>query len=202
MPNWCNNNLVITGDDLTKFKAMLNGKPFTFGAFFPTPKELTDTVSGQVADEGDARAKHEAQQKANVEKYGHADWYSWNIANWGVKWDVDAEINHDTTSRMEISFDSAWAPPLTAIAQIGKMCPTLTFTLEYFECGMVFAGRYIVRGGEVTTDDSTESTKSDLWQEIAVGTFGYEPYEDDEEDADDEEDDIPDIAPSNEPKQL
>jgi hypothetical protein len=105
--------------------------------FLPTPKELVDTVSGFMSE--DKRADHEAQQAANIAKHGYKDWYDWNIANWGTKWDVNLDsVNRVDANTVEASFESAWSPPTTAYEQLME----LGFEIEamYFEPGMAFAG--------------------------------------------------------------
>ncbi len=178
MPNWCNNYLKVEGD-LTKFNAVLGDKSFSIGAFIPTPKELVDTVADG--------SKH----PENVAKYGADNWYDWNVANWGTKWDVDSETKEQSDTVAAFAFDSAWAPPTKAIAAISKLYPDLKFTLEYFEGGMMFCGIATAEAGELD-DDCTEDTNSDLWETVAVGSFGYEPWEEEEDGHDDE------AAPSDE----
>jgi len=105
--------------------------------FFPTPQDLLDTVAGFPGE--DKREAHEAQMKRNLEKYGYKDWYDWNVANWGTKWDVDLEdpelLDPNTVSAW---FDSAWAPPVNAYEKLIE----LGFYIKayYNECGMGFCG--------------------------------------------------------------
>lgn len=172
MPNWCNNRLSVAGD-LTKFNAALAGKSFSINAFIPTPAELVETVSPNPDPKSEASL-------ALVKKFGHDNWYDWNVANWGTKWDVEAETIEQTEGHAVFSFDSAWAPPTAAIVAVSALYPDLKFTLEYFEMGMMFAGVALIENGEVE-DNCTEDEESDLWEQVAVGTFGYEPYEEDSE---------------------
>jgi hypothetical protein len=100
----------------------------------------------------DKRAAHEAQQAANVEKYGYATWYDYNVNEWGTKWDVGGDdglmemINPNT---LQASFESAWAPPVAAYE---KLC-ALGFIIKAFydEPGMAFCG--MVTGDEDGFDD-------------------------------------------------
>ena len=68
MPNWCNNTVEISHEDPAKIQAL--AQALKEGQFcqhvIPTPKELTDTVSGFMGE--DQREAHEAQQKSNMEK--------------------------------------------------------------------------------------------------------------------------------------
>ncbi len=139
MPNWCNNSLTLTHSDPAMIERVLKGKDGLLMEFLPTPKELTETVAGFLGE--DKREAHEAQQRANIEKYGYKDWYDWNVANWGTKWDFNLEnVERQDANTVTAAFDSAWAPPIDAYV---KLC-ALGFEIEafYYEPGMQFAGKF------------------------------------------------------------
>jgi hypothetical protein len=121
--------------------------------FIPVPTDLTDTVSGTMAE--DQREAHEAQQEANVEKYGYANWYDFCVNEWGTKWDFGSGdgINDVAKNSLTVYFESAWSPPIRAYEKLTD----LGFTVEatYHEPGMAFVGswedgndEYIEYGGE------------------------------------------------------
>jgi len=125
------------------YKAMCAGE--FLQEFFPCPQALRDTVSGFMGE--DKRAAHEAQMADNIAKHGYKDWYDWQVANWGTKWDIggdDGLIQKLDANTMQASFDSAWAPPVTAYE---KLC-ALGFEIKayYDEPGMCFCG--VVTGDE------------------------------------------------------
>ena len=72
MPNWCNNNITITGPNkvIDKIEKIVKDETGKSGQllnyFYPMPKELEDT-------EG-------LSKKPN--------WYDWRVDNWSTKWDV------------------------------------------------------------------------------------------------------------------
>ena len=146
MPNWCYNGLTINGDagEIAKFREWLNGEQLTLQKIKPMPDELSDTVSP--TPKGD-----EEKAKLLAEKYGATSWYDWHINNWGTKWDVEMqESDHDTTNTGIVYwFDSAWSPPVKAIAALGKLFPNLSLRLTYREDGMQFAGVTTVNGEDV-----------------------------------------------------
>jgi hypothetical protein len=109
-----------------------------FSELIPCPQELTETVSGSVGE--DKRAEHEAQQKANVEKYGYPNWYDFCVNEWGTKWDVGADGNpaQDIPGGLMLGFDSAWSPPIGAYEKLIGM--GFTIRAMYYEPGMAFAG--------------------------------------------------------------
>lgn len=141
MPNWCNNSVTLKHKDPAMIerahKALADGK--FLQEFFPCPQDLIDTVAGFPGE--DKREAHEAQVKSNLEKYGYANWYDWNVANWGTKWDIggdDGLIQKLDANTLEASFDSAWAPPTQAYEKLIE----LGFYIKayYDEPGMAFCG--------------------------------------------------------------
>ena len=144
MPNWCNNAVVISHPDQSKLEALAaatrEGKFCEF--ICPVPQELVETVAGS-KPEGPERDAHEAQQKANLEKYGYAHWYDFCVNEWGTKWGVEPYEPEDAVvkdGKLEFGFDSAWAPPLGIYERLVEQ----GFDVKgyYFESGMGFCGRW------------------------------------------------------------
>jgi hypothetical protein len=118
---------------------VLKGKDGLLMEFLPTPQELLDTVAGSVGE--GKQAAHEAQQAANIEKYGYKDWYDWNVNNWGTKWDFALDsVERTDDNTVVASFESAWSPPTTAYERLME----LGFEIEafYYEPGMGFVGKW------------------------------------------------------------
>jgi hypothetical protein len=140
MPNWCNNSVEIYHTDPAMIERVRKG--FNDGGLLsellPCPQELTETVSGSMGE--DKRAEHEAQQAANVEKYGYANWYDFCVNEWGTKWDVGADGNpaQDIPGGLMLGFESAWSPPIGAYEKLTEM--GFTIRAMYYEPGMAFAG--------------------------------------------------------------
>ena len=77
------------------------------------------------------------------------DWYSWNVRNWGTKWDVaihnddeypettiEIDITDDETMENDLlcyRFNTAWSPPEPVIAELARQYPNTTITLSYEE---------------------------------------------------------------------
>ena len=101
----------------------------------------------------------EEGQKAldNERKYGHKDWYDWSISNWGTKWDACSEssIREENESLLEVSFDTAWAPPTAWLQKVTEKYKRLKFTMKYSEEGMGFQGKAFAIHGEME-DNSWE----------------------------------------------
>ena len=140
MPNWCNNNIIIKGPK-NKLKDLESAaREGTFcNHLLPMPKVLEGTEAN-----GSKRPKIRKLTGAN-------DWYDWRVANWGTKWDIDAYDGSIKTSQellgkdngnaeLSFGFDSAWAPPLNAIADYLEKNEDVSMKLWYYEPGCDFGG--------------------------------------------------------------
>jgi len=115
MPNWNSNFLSITSDDVelmakVKSAAESSSEDGFFHALFPRP--LTED----------------------------GDWYSWNVNNWGTKWDTGVNIIDQSDNEIVLSFDTAWSPPIGFYAFLEEM--GYEVDAYYYEPGMCFAGHY------------------------------------------------------------
>jgi len=133
MPNWCNNTLELEHEDpamIERASAAMKRGEFLH-EFIPVPKELSEATANFSTNE------------ALVAKYGYSSWYDFCVANWGTKWDVGGDDYGSPTvteggRKMIAGFDSAWAPPTTAMERLVDM--GFTVKLYYYEPGMCFAG--------------------------------------------------------------
>ena len=161
MPNLCTNNLLVTGDEkeVKRFhNAITKGEMKDYEQFrildnlLPTPKELQDTPKGSFG-ESDKQKQKEEQNKANIAKFGYADWYDWNCANYGSKWsDYEGVINDYKAGSLDVVFMSAWSPITQGIIHVSKQFPKLNFLLTYEEGGMAFLGGSAIKAGELLND--------------------------------------------------
>ena len=180
MPNWCNNNIEITGP-IDKIKALWDAAQAEDGgllnAMVPMPVELKDTVKGS---NGDA-----------------VNWYDWSVTNWGTKWDVGLEgieytDNGDGTATISGYFDSAWSPPIEAYNRFLEANEDCSLTGSYYEMGCDFAGFYDNGDDEYLENlhdeyDLPEDEQSDLFKRLDEEYALSEQF--DQYDEDDEEDD-------------
>ena len=70
-------------------------------------------------------------------------WFHWNNTNWGTKWDVNAksvEIEYEDEEQLEVSFDTAWAPPEPICYRLREMFEDLHISWFYNEPDMELAG--------------------------------------------------------------
>jgi len=158
MPNWCSNRVEITGpaDDADHLRELMTTaeSSFDFNAIIPMPVEYDNT---SVSDE------------VRELKYGHPDWYSWALENWGTKWNSDQAQWLSTAEPQEpdlvhvVYFDTAWGPPFPIIFALSERFPSLILRLSYCEPDLRFGGFVSVKAGEVLANRETECG----WQEVS-----------------------------------
>ena len=161
MPNWCYTNMEIRGDgeDLDKFVADMDyntlhksGESPQLNHFWPVPEELNVT-SGFFGknDDGTPSEKQlemDAIYAVNREKYGHQDWYSWSIENYGTKWGVcRPEFDRVSETVIQVNFETAWSPADGLIRRISEMYPELLFACSYTEESDAFMGWEVFQNG-------------------------------------------------------
>ena len=147
MPNWCNNNITITGpnkiiDKIDKIVAEEGSEGNLLQYFYPMPKELNDTTSPAP----NQTAKEKKIVKARKLEFGADSWYDWRVNNWSTKWDVNEfygirriELGIDE-SEISFGFDSAWAPPIGAYENFLNENSNVSIKASYYEGGCDFMG--------------------------------------------------------------
>ena len=189
MPNWCSNELDITGpqEDLDRFRdAAVGERPtyakehdinlpisdddedrhevLSFHALVPIPEEILE-------------AGYNGKNNALVQS-GHGA----ETTLWGVKWGACGEITrYIGNTSLSYSFETAWGPPCRLIQTVAPQYPTLRFHINYMEEGMCFKGDYVQKGEKILLDHSSEVVYSDI-----VGMYGKE-YADEYYNFDEEE---------------
>ena len=148
MPNYCNNNIVITGPNsvIDKIEKIAKGdKGDLLQYFYPMPKALLDTTAPL---QKDATKEEKAKANENLKKYGYDNWYDWRVENWGTKWDImefyninRKEIGEDE-SEISLGFDTAWAPALGAYERFIDKNSNCSLKAYYYEPGCDFMGEW------------------------------------------------------------
>ena len=141
MPNWCNNSVEIYHKDPAMIERVREA--FNKGAllqeFIPVPGDL-QIVAGSVGAKGSPEQNElELKEEFNRITHGYATWYDFCVNEWGTKWDVGGDNPaQDIPGGLMLGFDSAWAPPTTAMERLTEM--GFGVKLYYYEPGMCFAG--------------------------------------------------------------
>ena len=158
MPNWCDNQVTITGsksviDKIEKIANEEKGAGGLLNFFQPMPKELRDTTADGSED------------KKLLEKYGYSDWYGWACDNWGTKWDISEFYGVDRDGdTISFAFSSAWSPPIGAYEQFlidNKDCSLKAY---YYEGGCDFMGVWEDGVDDCYAPGDYKST-DDFWQD-------------------------------------
>jgi hypothetical protein len=169
MPNWCHNNMEITGsiDEITRFKqtcirTVFEGEQaqLDFKAIIPMPDFP--------ADDGATRPA----------------WLEWACKHWGTKWNAcHFHVIRDEPDRYECVFNTAWSPPIGVWEKLGAMFPALDFSLNGHEPNMDFAFRGTIRGGKLellnvpviweTVDPKTGETISGTMEDVEAVLGGH-----------------------------
>ncbi len=108
------------------------------------------------------------------------DWYSWQINNWGTKWDVGADMGTDKEERYGLkatrvdnevccSFDSAWSPPVGLYDELVDLGYDVKAT--YWEPGMAFCGIWDNGADHYVDYQSKEMIPVALWNEFGMEEF-------------------------------
>ena len=186
MPNWCNNTLILKHKDssmIVRARDAFN-RGELLNEFIPVPICLTETIAGRAGPDGSPeQIALEQSIQDNLNAYNYKDWYSFCVAEWGTKWDVGGEgcdpIEDDGT--LTLSFDSAWAPPLAAMAEFQRQ--GFEVKLYYYESGMCFAGIFDEEGddyyelGDMSSDEVASNIPTELDEMFCISEQMAE-YED------------------------
>ena len=148
MPNWVYNGLTIEGnpDSVNKLVEQMN-QPFTRNeTLYPSPIfsfwNIIKPTDLEAYDNQPDRTLPIAEQL----KFEGDDWYSWNVRNWGTKWDVavssdekypdtyiEGPVANGDNSVVYYRFNTAWGVAEPALAELSSQYPDLLFTLGYEE---------------------------------------------------------------------
>ena len=171
MPNWCDNQITITGPNsvIDQIEKIVSDEKDTDGLlnfFHPMPKELDGTTSPS-----------SSADKPQPMVEGFDCWYDWRVEKWSTKWEVcefygvdkqaDALIGHSTIS---FGFSSAWAPPIGAYEQFLEDNDNCSLKAYYYEGGCDFMGEWDNGSDDCYAPSDYKST-DDFWQDGVGSTL-------------------------------
>ena len=186
MPNWCNNNLHVTGPekDIKLFKAAACAPEQTYNDYRshegrwkihddirlkaisqylpePGPTVVFSFHGLYPVPEDYRRFPYDCNRAREIgELVGEPrtqGGYSWEIENWGCKWGAaESYLNHVEPTYLSYAFDTAWAPPLEFLETVSSKWPTLSFEIDYAEPGMGFEGTAVYEGGVEVSHEQRE----------------------------------------------
>ena len=173
MPNWCDNQITITGPNsvIDKIEKIVKEEKEDNGLlnfFHPMPKQLEGTTSPS-----------SSADKPQPMVEGFDNWYDWRNANWGTKWElcefygVDRQYHSEQNegeSTITFGFDSAWAPPINAYEQFLRDNEDCSLKAWYYEGGCDFMGKWD-NGSDNCYTPSDYKSDSDFWNDGVGSTL-------------------------------
>jgi len=161
MPNWCENNVEITGskEEIKALREWMGN--FDFNKIIPMPQELlAHSAPAKIISETEYleqekedkeikkgspfpfRGITENIQKDLIKKYGFDNWYEWAVDAWGTKWGIDEDQSNIIWKDTSVSacLTTAWCAPDGIYNAITNKFPDLEITWHYSEPGMCFSG--------------------------------------------------------------
>jgi len=191
MPNWCSNQIIITGDydTLVQLKSVCEAGEGLLQAIRPMPEALRGTSSPTpLPGQGNYKGPQPIVD-------GHDNWYDWAAANWGTKWDPEVHLefidNEDGTAEIQGWFDSAWSPPIEAFQSLAQDWDSCFIELLYEESGMCFVGCWSSEGADDFFEygGCTSETINDIIPKYLVEEFSLDERLDEAEQMEREYDD-------------
>lgn len=174
MPNWCDNVVTITGDKekIAEILKIIGEReasrkfdvPGFLGYCVPEPDYSTTPVA-RTYPEIDAKHANSEEEKEKAIKneptIREDSWWDWRVQNWGTKWEVDdISISQSSDTCINLSFVSAWSPPIDALDKLLEQDGIEQIVAHYYEPGMSFAGAYY--SGENKEIDLSALTEEDF----------------------------------------
>lgn len=155
MPNWCNNNLTLSGPP-DQVRAILNAVRSSDGGD-ADKLTLTKFMPQPVDEAGEL-----------------IDGVSWQYDTWGTKWgdcdtDIITEDYTDNVGSGSITYATAWGPASGLIKEVSRLHPNVTIDVEYEEPGMNFFGIEQYLNGEVVHEDHHEYNFNDGFIKLTDG---------------------------------
>jgi hypothetical protein len=176
MPNWVYNTVSITGSPelVEQVREMLaqpyetNHKEFAINDDGTQGYKHTKGVHESkfsfwnIQSPTDLDAYYGEEAKTDLDNFAESykkamaesnHWYEWNCREWGCKWDasnVELQEPYEANGKLTIGyrFDTAWSPPLEAIAKLSQQYPDLIIEIDYEE-EQGWGGNWVFDKGEI-----------------------------------------------------
>jgi hypothetical protein len=140
MPNWVYNGLTVEGprSSVLKLKEQV-GKPISVPNLdWETNEIKIETNDNPIFSYWNIIAPTDLDTYPMQQSANGNDWYKWNQANWGTKWDASSvnlqdEAPNGESYAIHYTFESPWGIPDEALINLSSQYPDLLFTLTYEE---------------------------------------------------------------------
>ena len=103
--------------------------------------ELTESERNWGISRGITQEMHDDFKQ----RFGHSDWYGWQVANWGTKWNATDSIEFGDG----IEFNTAWSTPFELLVKLSLKYPEVTINVRYADEDFGHnVGEYTLLNGE------------------------------------------------------
>jgi hypothetical protein len=159
MPNWFYFTIEVDGtnEDVQEFVQNVKGsakfdtedREFDFNHFIPQPDNIFRENIG-------------SDKKEELDAQGVPNWYDWNNANWGTKWNASCDDVIDDINGGMYSYNlrTAWSDPRPVLERMIEMYPHLNFLITGEEESNAY-GIYINSAENVFLEEEPQSIDPD-----------------------------------------
>jgi len=132
MPNWVYNHVTITGTEeaIANVKEFLGKKNFMTG-----DEEIQFNFANLVSIPEDKLEEYNTIHGfQDGEQVGHTEfnWYEWNCANWGCKWNASDITENTFPDSIEYWFTTPWSVPEPVIDALAKYAKGKRIAFEWY----------------------------------------------------------------------
>lgn len=183
MPNWFYFSLQVSGkkEEVEAFvenvkgteKYETEGREFDFNHFIPQPDNIFRENIG-------------SDKKKELDAIGVPNWYDWNNANWGTKWNANVEDEYSDGNAHRYEMATAWAFPTPVIEAMIEKYPNLDFDITGEEEGGAY-GVLIDTANKVWLEEEPSQVDEHTGREVYFND-GVWKYEDDGSEVPDQDD--------------
>jgi len=187
MPNHVTNFLTFKGkqEQIDELINKVKGKEdvIDFNSFYPMPKELRNTTSpANIVTEEEYLKEQEKPDNLYksitkdmsdklIEKYGHNNWYSWALDNWGTKWNCYDSCEFDNG----FQFLTAWSTPYKAICKLSELFPEVEMNVRFYDEDFGSnVGEYTLLNGELIYENCPDYSEESI--RLAIDISGGDYY--------------------------
>ena len=126
----------------------------------------------------------ESLSTADQARHPNRNWYDWNRARWGTKWNGYRGSLESVAggSEVVIRFQTAWSVPEPVLAELSFLFPELTFKAEFIDEGWNFAGVQHYQQGRKIGQDAVACDRGDpTFVNLYESVYGDAPPSDEDE---------------------
>lgn len=166
MPNHVTHKLTFAEDKAEAiFAACCPDGKFDFNMLVPKPPHMYH---------GDLGSEDAKDFKCN--------WMSWQIENWGTKWNAYAQTCGIEDGKAFIKFDTAWSVPYPVMAAFANRF-NVPFEHRYFDESSIFWGVETWGGSDLVSRTKTQKSAEEDRGPLCVELTGYDPARDEDDEA-------------------